>query len=63
MPSFAPRSLAGRQTIAVEMSSDELHRLIRLIEAETSRAASDPDQTGYADYLFHRIAYLREAGR
>ena len=62
-PDFAPRSLPVRLTVAVELHPDELYKLIRALEAEALAAADHPDQTGYADYLFQRIAALREAGR
>ena len=60
---FAPRSLPVRLTIAVELHPDELYKLIRTLEAEAIAAADHPEQVGYADYLFQRIAALREAGR
>jgi hypothetical protein len=34
-----------------------------LLEADAVRAAEFPEQEGYAHWLFHRIAELREAGR
>jgi hypothetical protein len=59
---FAPRSLAARTLIPVEITPRELHRLIRILEDEAVKAADDPDQLDFADFLFQRIAVLREAG-
>lgn len=63
MSYHAPRSLLVRETITVEVYPVELHDLIELLTARAVRALMDPDQIGYADYLFTRIAALREAGR
>ena len=60
---FSPRSLPVRQTVTVELFPDELYRLIRALEAEAERAAEFVDQVGYADFLFQRVAALRETGR
>jgi hypothetical protein len=59
----APRSLLVRPTITLEVYLVELHNLIELLTARAVRALKDPDQVGCADYLFQRIAALREAGR
>lgn len=61
--SFAPRAIARRQTISVELHPGELARLIRLLEAEAMFAAEHEDQIDFADYLMTRVAALREAGR
>jgi hypothetical protein len=63
MSHHAPRSLLVRETITLEVYPIELHDLIELLTARAVRAAESPDQVGYADYLFQRIAALREAGR
>jgi hypothetical protein len=60
---FAPRSLPARGFILVHVTPRELHRLIRLLEDDAVRAAEDVDQEDFADYLFQRVAALREAGR
>lgn len=60
---FAPRALLVRPTIPVELYPAELSRLIHALEADAIRAAENPDQEGYADWLFRRCAALREAGR
>ncbi len=52
-----------RQTITVEVSPEELHKLVRALESDAERAAQCSDQAGYADYLFRRVAALREAAR
>jgi hypothetical protein len=59
---FAPRALPDRKKIPIEVTPFELHRLIRSIEAE-AMAAIDEGKDGYADFLFVRVAELREAGR
>jgi hypothetical protein len=59
----APRAVLRRQTITLEITACELHDLIEAINAKAVRAAAFPDQVGYADYLFQRVAQLREAGR
>ena len=48
--------------ILVLLTPEELHDLITLLEARATEAA-DADKVGYADFLFTRIAELREAGR
>jgi hypothetical protein len=60
---FAPRSLATRSLVTIEVTPRELHQLIRVLEDEALKAADDVDQEGYADYLFQRVAALREAAR
>jgi hypothetical protein len=62
-PVFAPRSLVVRQTITIEVSPEELYKLVCVLEAEAEHAAEYSDRIGYADYLFQRIAALREAAR
>jgi hypothetical protein len=59
---FAPRALPARKKIPIEVTPLELHRLIRSIEAE-AMSAIDEGKDGYADFLFVRVAELREAGR
>jgi hypothetical protein len=41
----------------------ELSLLIAALETRALRAAEDPDQVDFADFLFRRVAQLREAGR
>jgi hypothetical protein len=60
---FAPRSLATRSLVTIEVTPHELHRLIRAIEDDAAKAADNPDQIDFADYLFQRVATLREAAR
>jgi hypothetical protein len=52
----APRSLAARTFITVELAPRELHRLIRVLEEDATKAADDPNQLDFADFLFQRIA-------
>jgi hypothetical protein len=59
---FAPRALLVRPRVAVELTAAELYRLIRSLEAEAV-AAAEIGMDDYADFLFRRIAELREAGR
>jgi hypothetical protein len=60
---FAPRALLRRRRIRVGLSPWELHRLIRSLEERAREAADEPDGVDYADYLFRRVAQLREAAR
>jgi hypothetical protein len=60
---FAPRAVARRMSITVELYPSELARLIRVLEADALYAAEHPDQIDYADHLMQRVAALREAGR
>jgi hypothetical protein len=59
----APRALLVRPAIVVEITPGELYQLIRALEAEAARAAQDPAQVDFADYLYRRVAELREAAR
>jgi hypothetical protein len=59
---FAPRAQLVRSLILVELTASELYRLIRSLEAEAV-AAADIGMDDYADFLFRRVAELREAGR
>jgi hypothetical protein len=58
----APRALLVRPLIAIEITPSELYRLIRSLEAEAVMAA-DIGLDDYGDFLFRRVAELREAGR
>ena len=60
---FPPISLSTRALVPVELTPRELHRLVRLLEGDAIRAADDPEQVDFADFLFQRAAALREAGR
>jgi hypothetical protein len=60
---FTARSWATRTLITVELSPHEVHRLIEVLDDEANRAADNPDQVGYADFLCQRVAALREALR
>jgi hypothetical protein len=60
---FAPHSLPTRGFITAHVTPHELHRLIRLLEVDAVRAAEDVDQIAFVDYLFQRVAALREAAR
>ena len=59
----APRALLARLLISVEVTPSELSLLIDTLQAKAVRAAEDPDQTDFADYLLRRVAELREAMR
>jgi hypothetical protein len=63
MPSFAPRALIRQPLIAVSLYPVELHHVIDRLETELMQAIEDPRQEGYAHWLCHRIAELRETGR
>jgi hypothetical protein len=60
---FAPRSLVVRPLIRLDVTPFEHSGLVEWLEARALRAAEDPEQIDYADYLFRRIAELREAVR
>jgi hypothetical protein len=61
---FAPRALLRRPPgISLELTPFELSLLIEALEDRALRAAEDPDLVDYADFLFRRVAELREAGR
>jgi hypothetical protein len=59
----APRALLHRSLITVEITPLELSVLIEVLTTRAVRAADDPDQVDFADFLFRRIAELREAFR
>jgi hypothetical protein len=59
---FAPRALLQRSLIPVELTGSELYRLISFHEA-VAAAAAEIGLDDYADFLFRRVAELREAGR
>jgi hypothetical protein len=65
MPDTAlpPRSVPTRDLITIGVTPHELHRFVRLLEKEAVKAADEADQIAFADFLFQRIAALREAGR
>lgn len=58
-----PRALMARPAIEISLTPSELAILIRALEARANAAAEHFDQVDYADFLFQRIADLREAGR
>jgi hydroxymethylglutaryl-CoA reductase len=60
---FAPRALLLRASITIAVTPGELSLLIAALQSKAERAAEDLDQVDYADYVFQRIAALREAGR
>jgi hypothetical protein len=59
----APRAMLPRPLIAIELTSSELSMLVEALSAKACRAAEDPEQIDFADYLFRRVAELREAFR
>lgn len=59
---LAPRALLVRSLIPVALTASELHRLISSLEAEAV-AAADAGLDDYADFLFRRVAELREVAR
>jgi hypothetical protein len=59
----APRALFRRPLISIKVTPFELSLLIERLQARALVAADDPDMIDFADYLFGRIAELREAGR
>jgi hypothetical protein len=59
----APRALLVRPTINVELTPTELALLIEALTVRANRAAADPEQSDFADYLYRRVAELRQAGR
>jgi hypothetical protein len=63
MMPFAPRALMRQPRIAVEVSPLELSLLITALERRACQAADDPEMVDFAQFLFSRIAELREQGR
>ena len=59
----APRALLRRSLISAQVTQSELSLLIEALNAKAVRAAEDPEQIDFADFLFRRAAELREAGR
>jgi hypothetical protein len=59
----APRALLHRLTISIEVTPAELSALIEVLTAKAARAADDPQQIDFADFMFRRVAELREAFR
>jgi hypothetical protein len=59
----APRALLRRSLISVELTSSELSLLIETLNVKGVRAAEDPEQIDFADFLFRRVAELWEAFR
>ncbi len=59
----SPRALFRRPRIAVELSAFELAMLIELLETRATIAANHSEQVDFADFLFCRVAELRELGR
>ena len=59
---FAPRAQRRRSLIPVELTASELHRLIGFQEALAASAA-EIGLDDYADFLFRRVAELREVAR
>jgi hypothetical protein len=60
---ITPRALLRRSLITVKVTPLELSALIELLETRATVAADHSDQCDFADFLFCRIAELREAGR
>lgn len=58
----APRALLRRPKLAVELTPSELHILIAALE-QRATAAADDGIDDFADFLFCRIAELRETAR
>lgn len=59
---FARCALLVCQAITVTHSASELSLLTEALEAHAVRAADDPHPCDYADYVFRRVAELRDAG-
>lgn len=59
----APRALLHRMMLRVDLTPLELSTLIAALEARALRAADHSDQADFADYLFRRVAELRESFR
>jgi hypothetical protein len=62
MSYFAPRALLVRPLIRLEVTPSELHRFIRMLEAEAVAELGE-GRDDYADFLLRRVAELREASR
>lgn len=59
----APRALLRRSLISVDVTPSELSLLIETLNAKAVRAAEAFEQVDFADFLFRRVAELREAFR
>ena len=60
---FAPRALLRQMMILIEVTPTEHSLLIEALERCARQPADDPETIDFAQYLFDRIAQLREAGR
>ena len=60
---LAPRALLLRPLITIAVTPSELSALVEALNGRTCRAAQDHEQVDFADYLFRRVAELREAFR
>ena len=60
---LAPRALLLRTMISIEVTPSELSMLIELLETRATIAANHSEQVDFADFLFRRIAELRDAFR
>ena len=60
---FAPRALLRQMMIPIEVSPLELSVLVAALERRACRVANDPDMIDFAQFLFDRVAQLREAAR
>jgi hypothetical protein len=58
-----PRAQLYRTMVSVELTSNELSILTEALESRAVLAADRGDQIDFADYLFRRVAELREAFR
>jgi hypothetical protein len=57
------RALLRQTLITIEVSPLELSLLITALERRALQAADDPEMIDFAQYMFCRVAELREAGR
>jgi hypothetical protein len=58
----APRALPHQSLIWIGVTPTELHKFVRVLEAD-AMAAIEEDKHDFADFLLRRVAELREAGR
>lgn len=58
-----PRALLHRLMLTVELTPLELSMLIEAMEARAVAASHHSSQVDFADFLFRRVAELREAFR
>jgi hypothetical protein len=63
MIQFVPHALPRQPLVDVQLTPHELFLLIEALERRGCQAADNYGTIGFTQYLFCRVATLREAGR